>query len=91
MLVAGGFVNYMQERFYVSGETQPDEDDAIEHWEASVSLVAGALIVASVFVINFIIAIIPNDSIGTIVLRVFWRIEFIIFSGGIVVITIVRK
>lgn len=91
LLVAGGFVHYIHERFYLSGETQPDADDTDDDWEANVSPVAGALIIASVFVITFIIAIIPNDSIGTRVLKIFWRIGLIVFGGGIVVIPMLLK
>lgn len=84
LLVAGGAVYYVYDALFVADNEEDSDIDP--DWEANISPLAGALLIAVVAAVTVIVILIPADSPGNTVLKIFWRVGLLVFGGGIVVI-----
>lgn len=90
LLVGGGAAFYIYDKFFPN-EEEETVDQFDPDWEANISPFAGGILIAIVAFITFIVIIIPSDSLGNIVLKIFWRIGLLVFGGGVVVIPMLIK
>lgn len=92
LLISGGLSFVIFEALSAMSEQQSQPNTQIDDdWEAKVSPVAGAIMIACVAVVTIVLALLPPSDLGIRILKIFWRIGLLVFGGGIVVVPMLIK
>lgn len=86
LLVTGGICFCLYDLLRNSSQNHDDEERVDDDWKAGISSTTGAILITIVILVTVIVILLPDESIGNRILKIFWRIGLLVFGGGIVVI-----
>lgn len=88
LLVAGGVVTTIYDAIASRGESGPDGvgDSMVHDWDCGITPRIGAALLAVYCALTVLITLSSPTSLGGRLVKMFWRIGWTVFGGGVVVI-----